>query len=164
MLMKSLYMLFESEKPLRRRVEIYVFKGDYICMLKGKNNNYKIPGGGIDGNETFEQACRRESLEEIGIDIKNIKKVSDKTLKVNWTKIKYPSQKVKKRLSKYSGSETFFYRADFDKEDKSTLENSIMKTELIPINKIINMYKKLSKKQNDFFDIRVQMLQKAKRK
>lgn len=33
---------------------------------------YKVPGGGIEGNETLEKALINEALEEVGVEITNI--------------------------------------------------------------------------------------------
>lgn len=37
-------------------------------------SSWHIPGGGIEGSETIEEALIREVKEEVGIDIKNIKR------------------------------------------------------------------------------------------
>ncbi len=158
--MKALHTLFEGKKPLRPRVEIYVFKNKDIYMLKDKRNNLRFPGGGIDDNESFDSACQREAREELGVSIKNIKKISNKTFEVDWTQIRYPSPKVRKRLFMYSGSETFFYKANFDKENTDTFEDSF-DVDLVPVQKVIHIYNQRSKNKDDFFGIRAQMLQKA---
>jgi len=36
---------------------------------------YSLPGGHLEGGESFEECCKREVKEEVGIDIDNIKQV-----------------------------------------------------------------------------------------
>jgi 8-oxo-dGTP pyrophosphatase MutT (NUDIX family) len=40
-----------------------------------KNNYHKLPGGGVEEGESLEQGLRREILEEVGCQIKNIREV-----------------------------------------------------------------------------------------
>jgi 8-oxo-dGTP pyrophosphatase MutT (NUDIX family) len=39
---------------------------------------YVFPGGGLEENETFEECVKREILEELGIEVKVIKKLYEK--------------------------------------------------------------------------------------
>lgn len=49
--------------------------GDILIFVKEKNNQYKLPGGSKEGNETPEETFIREVHEETGYKIKNISKV-----------------------------------------------------------------------------------------
>jgi 8-oxo-dGTP pyrophosphatase MutT (NUDIX family) len=62
---------------LRNAVRAIIIKDKSILMVHlGKTNEYKFPGGGIEENESFEEALKREVLEEIGFSvIKILKKV-----------------------------------------------------------------------------------------
>lgn len=53
----------------------FIFSKDQKVLL-GKNRkggvyegSYVVPGGGVEASETYEQALRREMLEETGIDV-----------------------------------------------------------------------------------------------
>lgn len=53
-----------------------VFKNDkMLAFLKQKTGQYKLPGGGREGEETPEETFTREVLEETGYTIKNIRKL-----------------------------------------------------------------------------------------
>lgn len=55
---------------------VIVNKKKEIALLYYKNNNfYKLPGGGVEQGETKVQTVKREILEEIGCEIKNIKEL-----------------------------------------------------------------------------------------
>jgi len=43
-----------------------------MLMLFTKDGNIELPGGGWEHDETFEECLQRESLEEMGLRLKNI--------------------------------------------------------------------------------------------
>jgi len=55
---------------LRNAVRAVIIKENKILMVHlGKTNEYKFPGGGIEENETVEEALAREVLEEAGCNV-----------------------------------------------------------------------------------------------
>jgi 8-oxo-dGTP pyrophosphatase MutT (NUDIX family) len=55
---------------LRNAVRAVIIKKNKILMVHlGKTNEYKFPGGGIEENETVEEALAREVLEEAGCNV-----------------------------------------------------------------------------------------------
>jgi len=52
---------------------IVLDKEDKIALIYSTNNEYyKLPGGGVEKDENYKEALRRECLEEIGCDIEII--------------------------------------------------------------------------------------------
>ncbi|MDP3883119.1 MAG: NUDIX domain-containing protein [Candidatus Staskawiczbacteria bacterium] len=60
-----------SANKFRRAVRAVVFDGgSKVALINvSKHNYYKLPGGGIDANETMEDALKRECSEEIGCNV-----------------------------------------------------------------------------------------------
>lgn len=58
---------------------IYNDKKEIFLMESPKWNAWLVPGGKIEGDESEEEALRREIKEELGIEITNIFKVGEKT-------------------------------------------------------------------------------------
>jgi len=55
---------------LRNTVRAIILKENTILMVfLEKTNEYKFPGGGIEGNEVIEEALKREVLEEVGCNV-----------------------------------------------------------------------------------------------
>lgn len=56
-------------------VDCVVFSGDKVVLIKRKNppfrGAYALPGGFVEEDETVEEACIRETLEETGLAIQN---------------------------------------------------------------------------------------------
>jgi len=54
----------------RNAVRAIILKENNILMVfLGKTNEYKFPGGGVEKNETIEEALKREVLEEVGCNV-----------------------------------------------------------------------------------------------
>ena len=69
-----------KEKRPKACVGVIVWKDDKILLGKRKgrhgNGEYSCPGGHIEFGESFEKTVRKETREESGIEIKNIKFLS----------------------------------------------------------------------------------------
>ena len=63
--------------PYRKNCEGYLlYKNKFILAQKSPHGYTIFPGGGINKNETQEEALRRETKEETGLNIKNLKFLS----------------------------------------------------------------------------------------
>ncbi len=60
-------------------VDCVVFSKDGVVLIKRKNPPFRgafaLPGGFVEEDETVEEACIRETLEETGLSIQNLKLV-----------------------------------------------------------------------------------------
>lgn len=91
---------------IKKCVGAVVYSGDKIFLMESpKWNGWVIPGGRIEEGETEEEALKREIKEELGIEITNIKKLSE-----TW---KEPS-------ADFFDSSTKFHFITFSVEAKST--------------------------------------------
>ncbi|GBU27802.1 hypothetical protein R84B8_01343 [Treponema sp. R8-4-B8] len=74
---KNLLDFNNSKIIFRNAVRAIILKENSVLMVSlGKTNEFKFPGGGIEENETIEEALKREVLEEVGCNvIKIIKKI-----------------------------------------------------------------------------------------
>jgi len=63
-----------------------VFDGDRVLLSPQHGKGYDLPGGGVDMNESFENALIREVKEETGIDVavKKVLAVRDNYFKVTF--------------------------------------------------------------------------------
>ena len=62
--------------PQKDRVRVIVYRDDGdILLVKNRFSRQKwaLPGGGVNRNESYEQAAVRETLEEIGLKIHNLR-------------------------------------------------------------------------------------------
>ncbi len=69
----SLVLRIGSKKD---RVRVIVYRDDgRILLVRGRFSRQKwaLPGGGVNRNESYEQAAVRETLEEIGLKIHNLR-------------------------------------------------------------------------------------------
>ena len=121
-----------DSQPYRKRVEVIIKKGDKILFSvispyppKVTKTYYGFPGGGINTGDSAVKTCKKECLEELGVKIKNIKKLPITPFKFEWAKRKIVdtgtdySKKLQERTTQYRGTITDYYTADFDKTDLS---------------------------------------------
>ncbi len=58
-------------------IDCVVFNDDAVVLIKRGHepfkDQYALPGGFVELNETVEDACRRETLEETGLVVRNLK-------------------------------------------------------------------------------------------
>lgn len=58
-------------------VAVFVWKDDKFLMMyrigKHGKNSWSIPGGHLEFNESWEEAAKREAMEEAGIEIDNVR-------------------------------------------------------------------------------------------
>lgn len=100
---------------------------------------FKIPGGGIENNETVKQAAIREALEESGCKIKIIQKIGESEFIDEDKNILHHSVCFLTKKIKQTSSPTF---DDWDKSQN-------MKIIWVDINQAINLFKN-AKPQNNF--------------
>ncbi|HMT00860.1 MAG TPA: NUDIX domain-containing protein [Candidatus Absconditabacterales bacterium] len=58
---------------IRQAVRIIIFHDNKIAIIKTGKGFLMIPGGGVDEGETKEEAAYRESMEETGCEIVNLR-------------------------------------------------------------------------------------------
>ena len=61
--------------PTKDRVRVIVYRNDgKILLVRSRFSRQKwaLPGGGVNRNESYEQAAIREVLEELGISVENL--------------------------------------------------------------------------------------------
>ena len=62
--------------PQKDRVRVIVYRDDgKILLVRGRFSRQKwaLPGGGVKHNESYEQAAVRETLEEVGLRVHNLR-------------------------------------------------------------------------------------------
>lgn len=66
-----------QETRPRVGIGVMIFKGDQVLFGKRKSSHgageYAFPGGHLEYMESFEECARRETLEECGVEITNVK-------------------------------------------------------------------------------------------
>ena len=103
-------MVFQnrSKLPFRKNCEGYFTDNqERILAKKNKQGIIIFPGGGIEEGETIEQGMLRETLEETGAVIKDIKFIGN--LKIFWSEEWAKTEKQKVRYNKFQGDDMYFF-------------------------------------------------------
>ena len=97
----------------RKRVTVLVHnKGKFlVCKPNHQDNYWTLPGGGIDGQETPEEAGLRECLEEAGHRPKWLR-----LLKLEHT---IGREHFKWNIGNYAGMHTFYVLGEYGTEDRT---------------------------------------------
>lgn len=96
---------FYSQNRFEKKVRAIVRRGDKFYVLYNKFKNiYGIAGGGVEDNETIEQACVREIQEELGINAKVTNFIE---------KVYYNSKQTYKNKTFISKRVEFYFLCDY---------------------------------------------------
>ena len=100
-----------DHRPLRKCVRVIVRKGNKIFLGKRLRKNgeficYDFIGGGVEENETMEEAVTKECLEEIGIRVHNIHAL--RVVDAQYFVLPNPE-----RAKIYAGGEDHYFLADY---------------------------------------------------
>jgi len=73
-------------KPKTRGVKCIVEHNGKILMIRNTygHQRWTLPGGGIHKGETPEQAARRETMEEVGVSVEDLKNIGEFTTNVEY--------------------------------------------------------------------------------
>ena len=75
--------------PKKDRVRVIIYRDDGdILLVKNRFSRQKwaLPGGGVNRNESYEQAAAREVLEEVGLKIDNLRYLGKTNSHESYTK------------------------------------------------------------------------------
>lgn len=121
----------KSEKPLRARAEVLIFKGDTVFIdYIDKYGNMRLPGGTLEENDSYENAAKREAQEEARITAKNFKRYNHRVFM--YDKPKEWMIKKERPENWWYGDYSVTYIAEYDKKytgyiaplDKDTMEKT----------------------------------------
>ncbi|MDD5417624.1 MAG: NUDIX hydrolase [Candidatus Nanoarchaeia archaeon] len=117
--------------PLRKNVLGIVFKGDEFLIVQKqyyKDNEWSVPGGGVEKSEKSEKALLREMKEELGTDKFKIIKKSNITYEWMW-----PMENIERRKYKWKGQHAEIYIVEFmgNKKDIKKQKDEIRKVKWV---------------------------------
>ena len=97
-----------STLPYRKNCEGYLISNNKILARDSDQGYLIFPGGGIDNNETPEEALQREALEETGAIVEtNLIKLG--VIRYDWSAQWAKTAKQKERYKEYRGEEMHFF-------------------------------------------------------
>ncbi|CCV65001.1 NUDIX hydrolase [Alteracholeplasma palmae J233] len=132
-----------KKKIDRSAVRAVILRGTKILVLKSDNEEVKLPGGGVEVNETAYDALRREIKEETGYNISKYKVFGVITVTA-------PSQDNKSVL--FSMKSDYFLVEVENKKGQTSLQGYEIdlnfKAEFIEINDAIKINEKAIKNNN----------------
>lgn len=103
-----------TKLPFRKNCEGYFLNNENKLLAKLNQKEFVMfPGGGIESNENEEEALKRETFEETGIEVENLKLLCVK--KFIWDSNWAHTPKQKDRYLKYQGDEMYFFTGNVKK-------------------------------------------------
>lgn len=105
--------------PYRRCVAIILRKNDRIFVAErlDTENAWQLPQGGVDENESYIDAAKRELLEETGISSVRFSAQTNQSYKYDFPQYSQDQMKKKYGKLKYQGQELRFVLFDFIGDD-----------------------------------------------
>ena len=111
---------------------------------------YMPPGGGVEKGQSLEDAAKMESLEELGVEIKNPVLITKDTYEVDWHTMFAAgipmTSKIKERMKYFRGQKIHFMKAEYVGINKKYYgrDNDAMKPVVITKQKLIKELRKNS--------------------
>ena len=124
--------------PYRKNCEGYLLDGKGNVIARDTGKGYiEFPGGGVNENETPEQALIREAYEETGVIIEGkLKRLG--MLRIKWGKNWAKTKKQKERYKKFKGEEMHFFTGKIEMIDSKLKSRDSWKGEnLMTIKNVI---------------------------
>lgn len=104
----------EDMTEIVKRVKVLLVNSDNEVLLGYSHNNYQIPGGHVEQNETLIQAVNREVKEETGMDL-NVTNIEPFACAIGYYK-DWPAEGKNRKI------EIYYY--EIKTEEKPDLENT----------------------------------------
>jgi 8-oxo-dGTP pyrophosphatase MutT (NUDIX family) len=150
--------------PYRKDCEGYfLYKNKYVVAKNTGKGFIVFPGGGIDENETAENALLRESMEEAGIVCKGeIREVN--LLNFDWGPDWAKTEKQKSRYNQFRGEEMHFFIGEVDEfvEPKGDPSDAWSGKKYLPIKEVIDIIEKEKPFSKDIKEYRIIQLKHLK--
>jgi 8-oxo-dGTP pyrophosphatase MutT (NUDIX family) len=165
---------FNVPTKFRSRVEVYILNHEQKKLVVGRwvdNEFIDVPGGGIDEFKNMLDAVKQETLEELGVEIKNISKLDVQPYKLDWYEKQEEGKELdqfeKEKMKKYRGLITHFYLADFVKFNNKILgrdAGSMMNPEFMKIKDIIQCFLRQQNHTEWIYNKRIEILRNLREK
>ncbi len=125
--------------PFRKNCEGYFLneKGE-ILARKSDAGFIIFPGGGIDRGESIESGMIRETFEETGVRVIDLKPLKD--IKIIWGEDWAKTEKQKKRYLEFQGDDMHFFTGEIEIIGNNlTEEDSWKEDKFMDINEVIKV-------------------------
>jgi len=128
--------------PFRKNCEGYFTDGAGNILAKDTGKGYiEFPGGGINEGETPEASIIRETFEETGAYLEEVKYLG--SIKFVWNEAWAKTKKQKARYNHFQGEEMHFFSGKVKELKKTNPHKDIWNGEkLMPIKEAIRLIKK----------------------
>ena len=116
-----LFEFVTKEPTTRVRGELYIMNEGKLLVGESFNSgNWSIPGGAVDSRETPQTAAIRETLEEVGVKVKNIKPLNKTPHVTDFIRIygSWDNVPIGVSIWGHDRLETYSFQGDYDGEDK----------------------------------------------
>lgn len=138
--------------PYRKNISCIVFQKNKFLLVQlndWKKNWWKFPQGGINENETEEEAAKRELKEELGNDKFKIIAKSIHTNQYDW-----PDEIIKAVKYRWRGQLQSFFLIEFceKKEEIVINKNEINRYQWVELNDLMPL---IDRKEKIFFNYRI---------
>lgn len=128
-------------RSYRECVRIIICKDNLVLLGERRYSDgtlmyYEFPGGGVEKNETISDTVKRESLEEVGMVVDNVR-----SLDIRYSyNISYNNPT---RAKKYKGGNDVWCVCDFVKQDHSLhgKDGDALPYKWVPVEEAINLIK-----------------------